>query len=88
MHEYTDMQERENKDMTLTTAARKGERLEIVSIQNDDARIQALRFGLGAGAVALCVTKVPGGPIVLKSGRQEIAIGRKLADSITVRKCV
>lgn len=72
--------------MTLTQAARKGERFEIVSIADDAARIQALRFGLGAGSVATCVTKVPAGPIVLKSGRQEIAIGRALADSITVRK--
>ena len=72
--------------MTLADLARKGDTLEIVSIKDDYARIQALRFGLGEGTVATCVTRIPAGPIVLKSGRQEIAVGRKLADSIIVKK--
>ena len=47
--------------------------------------MQCLRFGMAEGAYVTCVTKIPAGPLVLKSGRQEIAVGRKLARRITVK---
>jgi Fe2+ transport system protein FeoA len=49
------------------------------------ARIAALRFGMSEGAQISCVTRIPAGPVVVRSGRQEIAIGRGLAKRITVR---
>lgn len=66
--------------------ARKGEHFEIVSVNDDHARMQALRFGMAEGARIECITKVPAGPVVLRSGRQEIAVGRALAKKITVRR--
>lgn len=68
------------------SCARKGEHFEIISVDDDHARVQALRFGMSAGASVECVTRVPAGPIVLRSGRQEIAVGRGLADRIQVRR--
>lgn len=65
---------------------RVGEYLEIVSVDDDHARMQAVRFGMSEGACLECITRIPAGPLVLKSGRQEIAIGRTLAKRITVRK--
>lgn len=65
---------------------RAGEHLEIVSVQDEHARVQALRFGMSEGACVQCVTRIPAGPLVLKSGRQEIAVGRSLAKRIQVRK--
>ena len=65
---------------------RKGERFEIVSVDDTHARIQALRFGVAEGACVECVTRVPAGPLVIKSGRQEIAVGRALAKRISVRR--
>ena len=65
---------------------RKGERIEIVSVDDQHARIQALRFGMAEGACVECVTRIPAGPLVLKSGRQEIAVGRALAKRISVRR--
>jgi len=65
---------------------RKGERIEIVSVDDKHARVQALRFGMAEGACVECVTKIPAGPLVLKSGRQEIAVGRALAKRISVRR--
>jgi Fe2+ transport system protein FeoA len=65
---------------------RRGERIEIVSVDDKHARIQALRFGMAEGACVECVTKVPAGPLVIKSGRQEIAVGRALAKRINVRR--
>lgn len=70
------------------SAARRGELFEIISVDDDHARIQAMRFGMSEGACVECVTRVPAGPIVIKSGRQEIAVGRGLAERIRVRRRV
>jgi Fe2+ transport system protein FeoA len=65
---------------------RKGDKMEIVSVDDGMARVQALRFGMCEGASVECVTKIPAGPLVIKSGRQEIAVGRSLAKRINVRR--
>lgn len=65
---------------------RVGDEFEIVSIDDSGARVHALRFGMAEGACAQCVTRIPAGPLVLKSGRQEIAVGRSLARRIHVRR--
>jgi ferrous iron transport protein A len=65
---------------------RKGEKIEILSVDDKHARVQALRFGMAEGAFVQCVTKVPAGPLVIKCGRQEIAVGRALAKRINVRR--
>ncbi len=67
-------------------SARKGEHFEIMAVDDDFARIQALRFGMSEGSCVECVTRIPAGPIVVMSGRQEIAVGRGLAERIQVRK--
>lgn len=64
--------------------AKKGSQYTVVAVNDDYARIQALRFGIGEGALVKCIAKIPAGPIVLRSGHQEIAIGRDLAHRITV----
>jgi Fe2+ transport system protein FeoA len=65
--------------------ARVGDRLIVTHVDNDHARITALRFGMAEGACIHCVTRIPAGPIVLRAGRQEIAVGRNLAKQIGVR---
>jgi Fe2+ transport system protein FeoA len=70
---------------TLDTI-RSGEHIEILGVDDEHARIQALRFGMAEGACVQCVTRIPAGPLVLRSGRQEIAVGRNLAKRIRVRK--
>lgn len=78
---------------SLTTAdrmldsVRAGDVFEIVCIEDEAARLSALRFGMAEGAVVSCVTKIPAGPVVLRSGRQEIAVGRGIARGICVRPC-
>lgn len=66
--------------------ARRGERLLVLAIDDDLARMHALRFGVGEGAFVHCVTRIPAGPIVLAHGRQELAFGRGLAKRIRVRR--
>jgi Fe2+ transport system protein FeoA len=65
--------------------ARAGDRLVVTSVDDDHARVTALRFGMAEGACVHCVTRIPAGPIVLRAGRQEIAVGRELAKRIGVR---
>jgi ferrous iron transport protein A len=72
-------------DTCALSGVRKGDLLEIVSVDDDHARVQAMRFGMSQGACVECITRIPAGPIVLKSGRQEIAVGRSLASRIRVR---
>ena len=68
--------------------ARSGDALEIVEVEDDHARMQCIRFGMAEGACVTCVTRIPAGPLVLRSGRQEIAVGRGLAKRIRVRSVV
>ena len=69
--------------MTLDQVNR-GQRVVIRAIDSADVQTQIIRFGLGVGETALCQEKLPQGPIVLRKNRQEIAIGRNLARSITI----
>lgn len=73
-------------DTCTLDCVRKGDKMEIVSVDDGMARVQALRFGMCEGASVECVTKIPAGPLVIKSGRQEIAVGRSLAKRINVRR--
>ncbi|MFW5787869.1 MAG: FeoA family protein [Bacillota bacterium] len=63
-----------------------GEKFKIKNIPDDRTRVQALRFGLSSGAKLTCDSKIPGGPIIIKRNLQEIAIGRKLAEKISITK--
>lgn len=65
---------------------KRGDQFQIVTIPNDKIRAQALRFGISEGATVSCVEKIPGGPVILKKNLQEIAIGRKLANKISIEK--
>jgi Fe2+ transport system protein FeoA len=73
-------------DVCSLDSIRKGELIEIVSVDDQHARVQAVRFGIAEGACVECVTRIPAGPLVIKSGRQEIAVGRALAKRISVRR--
>ena len=73
-------------DTCTLDCIRKGEKIEILSVNDTHARVQALRFGMAEGACVECVTRIPAGPLVIKSGRQEIAVGRALAKRISVRR--
>jgi len=70
--------------MTLDQAIA-GQEFTITAIEDDFARIQAIRFGIAEGARAWCQAVLPGGPVVVRKGKQELAMGRKLATRIQVR---
>lgn len=64
---------------------RRGERAVIRSLPEDDAlRSQCIRLGLSVGAPLVCIERLPGGTVVVESARQEIALGRSLAERIRI----
>lgn len=69
--------------MTLS-GAKRGQHVKIIHIPDENIRYQAIRFGISEGAVVFCEEVLPAGPIVLRKNRQEIAIGRELANRISV----
>ncbi len=73
---------------TTLDRVRRGDEFVVTKVDDERARVTAIRFGIAEGATVTCVTKIPAGPIVLKSGRQEIAVGRELAKLICVKHCV
>lgn len=72
--------------MTLDKA-KKGQVMKITGIPNEVIRVQAIRFGISEGAVITCREVVPAGPVVVARNKQEIAIGRSLARTISVEPC-
>lgn len=69
--------------MTLDKCKR-GQKIKIMNIPSDVVRAQAIRFGISEGAVVTCEEVVPAGPVVVGMSKQQIAIGRDLAKSISV----
>lgn len=63
-----------------------GNKFIIDKIEDKDTRLQALRFGISEGSEIECGASMPGGPVILKKNLQEIAIGRRTAKKISVKK--
>ena len=62
----------------------RGQTAIISTIPEEHLRVQLLRFGIVSGTEVRCHTKIPFGPVVLRYGGQEIALGREIACRITV----
>lgn len=63
---------------------RRGEWARVVGIPDENLRVQLLRFGISDGCRVCCHAKLPFGPVVLRYGGQEIAMGRQVARTIQV----
>lgn len=72
-------------EMRLSEAV-PGMQCTVVNVYDDFARLQAIRFGIAEGAQLVCQAVLSGGPIVVRKGKQEVAIGRRLAERIQVRQ--
>ncbi len=64
---------------------RRGQTVRIEKITDETIRTQFLRFGIQEGSIITCLEKIPFGPFMLRHNRQEIAIGRKVAQHIIVQ---
>lgn len=61
-----------------------GDRFSITAVRDDDVRCQLMRLGIDADKSLYCDYVLPGGPVIVRRGRQQIAIGRSLAGQIEV----
>lgn len=76
-----------NQQLSLDTTLdglKRGQRCRIISIPSEITRAQAIRLDIAEGEIITCGEKVPAGPVVIVKNRQEIAVGRKLAQQIQV----
>lgn len=73
--------------MTLDNVTGNSE-VEIVSIPDGECKTQLIRMGISEGVRVTCRQRLPLGAVVLKARRQELAIGRQLAEQIKVRSLV
>lgn len=69
--------------MTLLDAP-VGSHLTVGDIPDDDTRLMALRLGIAEGARIEVASRVPGGPVVLRFGALEVALGREVCRAIPV----
>lgn len=70
--------------MTLDQV-KKGQSLQIQKIADVNLRDQIIRLGIYEGAKVLCAERIGHGPVILKNRMQQIAIGDKLAQKISIQ---
>ncbi|MBI5014010.1 MAG: ferrous iron transport protein A [Deltaproteobacteria bacterium] len=63
---------------------RRGDSATVTGIPDENLRMQLLRFGITSGCHVSCHARLPFGPVVLRYGGQEIAVGREVARSVSV----
>jgi len=73
-----------DKNVIPLIEARMGQSLRIHSLPRGRMRAYFIRLGISEGDSAVCHERLPGGTVVLKKNRQEIAVGHKLAGEILV----
>lgn len=64
---------------------RRGQTATVTHIPDETLRTQLLRFGIASGSRILCHARLPFGPVVLRFGGQEIALGRRIATQIGIQ---
>lgn len=69
---------------SLLSQAKKGNHFIICELPDEEIRYHLMRMGLSSGDKVTCAQRLPGGTIVLKKKRQEIAIGFELAKKIMI----
>ncbi len=72
-------------DKTLDKISQ-GKFLKIIKLPTGDIKSQLIRLGITEGDNLKCIHKLPGGTIVVKKNRQEIAIGYDLAKKIKIHE--
>ncbi len=69
---------------TSLDKAAKGNSVIITGLPEGETAAQLIRLGLTVGRAVKCIDRLPGGTIILQNRRQEIAIGQKLAENISI----
>ncbi|MDX1764631.1 MAG: ferrous iron transport protein A [bacterium] len=67
------------------TEIKRGQSVRVDRIEDEELRTQLIRFGIGEGSLIRCIERIPFGPFMVRHNRQEIAIGRRVAEKIQVQ---
>jgi len=73
-----------DSNKTLDNAVR-GTYFILVNLPSGIHKVQLIRMGLSEGDKILCLQRLPGGTMIIRKNRQEIAIGYHLAKEIKIR---
>ncbi len=65
--------------------SKEGQLLTVTNITSEEITWQALRFGLEEGSQIRIEKNINGGPVIVSKNNLEIAIGRRIAESIETR---
>lgn len=71
--------------MGVLAEVRHGDVVEVLDVDDPGVRIQCVRLGLQVGSRLECIRSLPDGPVVVRCGTCELAIGRPIARCIRVR---
>lgn len=63
---------------------RPGECAKVTRIDDPTVRAQAIRFGISEGSEIICDEVIPAGPVIIRRGLMQYAVGRNLAQHIEV----
>lgn len=69
--------------LTLDTL-KAGQTAIIKRISDAETAAKTLRLGISAGEIITCITRIPAGPVVIRQGGIELAIGQGLCQKIEV----
>jgi Fe2+ transport system protein FeoA len=61
-----------------------GQKVRVAAITDENLAMQALRMGISEGETIEILARIPGGPLVIRQGELEIALGRELCLAIQV----
>ncbi len=78
------MTSKTEKGLTLADAL-DGQWLIVVGTDTDEVKWQALRFGIGEGSLIQVQKNIVRGPVIISKKQVEIAIGREIACSVSVK---
>ena len=74
-----------NDDQFTLAEAKDGDWLIVTGASDDEVKWQALRFGISEGSLIQVQKNIAKGPVIISKKHVEIAIGRELARSVTVK---
>jgi Fe2+ transport system protein FeoA len=66
--------------------AKVGQTLLVKRITDPETATVAMRLGISEGETFYLASRIPGGPVVIRRGSVEIALGRELCRTIEVTK--
>lgn len=63
---------------------KKGQKATVVEVPEGELKHKLLRFGFAPGMKVRCHARIPMGPVIVRFGGQELALGRDIAKKVKI----